>query len=47
MLVVGILMGNDPTPDLMGIIVGHGYYFFQQVLPDTKGYRLLHTPQFL
>eukprot|EP01138_Halocafeteria_seosinensis_P012201 gb/GECG01012469.1/.p1 GENE.gb/GECG01012469.1/~~gb/GECG01012469.1/.p1 ORF type:complete len:116 (+),score=6.09 gb/GECG01012469.1/:1-348(+) len=47
MLVVGILLGNDPTPDLMGIIIGHIYYFFQEVLPQTKGLRLLYTPEFL
>jgi len=45
------VIGDDPTPDLLGIAAGHIYYFVQQVLPDMetplKGWRLLKTPHFL
>jgi len=33
--------------DLMGIAVGHVYYFLDDVYPRTTGRRWLKTPQFL
>jgi Derlin-2/3 len=51
MLVIGMLMGNSPVFDLMGIAAGHVYYFLQDVLPNSEGAwggkRLLYTPGFL
>lgn len=45
------VVGEDPIPDLLGIVAGHLYYFLQEVLPDMetplKGRRLLQTPAFL
>uniref|UniRef100_A0A6B2LHT1 Derlin n=1 Tax=Arcella intermedia TaxID=1963864 RepID=A0A6B2LHT1_9EUKA len=33
--------------DLIGILVGHLYYYLQDVYPEISGRRLLHTPQIL
>ncbi|CAG8456645.1 8517_t:CDS:2 [Ambispora gerdemannii] len=46
------LMLNNvfPVGDLMGIVVGHVYYFFEDVWPHERasgGRRLLKTPQFM
>jgi len=43
----GVLLGNNPYYDLLGIIVGHVYYTFEDVFPSTAGVRLLKTPGFL
>ena len=32
-----VLLGNSPSVDLMGIGVGHLYYFFDDVFPLTRG----------
>ncbi|KAG5459544.1 MAG: Derlin [Olpidium bornovanus] len=46
-----VLLNNVfPTADLMGIAVGHFYYFFEDVWPSAResgGRRLLKTPAFL
>lgn len=52
MLGFSVLVGNSPVFDLMGIAVGHIYYFLQDVLPATTsgalaGKRVLWTPSFL
>ena len=31
------LLGNSPSVDLMGIAVGHLYFFLDDVLPHTRG----------
>lgn len=31
--------GNSPAVDLMGIAVGHVYYFLEDVYPHTRGGR--------
>lgn len=45
------IVGQDPIPDLLGIGVGHLYFFVKQVLPDMEGpfkdRMLLRTPDFL
>lgn len=45
------IVGQDPIPDLLGIGVGHLYFFVKQVLPDMEGpfkdRLLLRTPDFL
>lgn len=40
------MLGQDPVPDLLGIAVGHVYYFLDSVLPANNGPRLLATPAF-
>ncbi|OQR94561.1 Der1-like family, partial [Thraustotheca clavata] len=42
-----LLTGNDPIPQLAGLFAGHVYYFFLEILPNTKGITLLQTPQIL
>jgi hypothetical protein len=43
-----LLLGNSVIVDLMGIIVGHIYYFLEDVFPRQQGgFRLLKTPRFL
>jgi Derlin-2/3 len=43
---IRILMGGSATLPLVGIAVGHVYYFLIEVLPMTHGYDLLRTPEF-
>lgn len=43
-----LLLGNSIIVDLMGIVVGHVYYFLEDVFPrEQGGFRILKTPQFL
>lgn len=43
-----LLLGNSVIVDLMGIIVGHIYYFLEDVFPRQQGgFRILKTPRFL
>jgi len=42
-----LLMGGRPIPELMGIIVGHIYFFLEDIYPNTSGIRLIKTPKFL
>lgn len=43
-----ILLGNTPWVDLMGIVVGHCYYYLEDVLPQHRAnIKILKTPQFL
>lgn len=44
------LIGGSPIPDLLGLLVGHIYYFFEDIYPSTlagRGRHLLSTPRFL
>ena len=41
----GLLLGHSPTHDLLGIVVGHLYYFLEDVYPAQTGRRLLRTPK--
>lgn len=47
MLVLDWITKNDLFHPLMGIAVGHLYYFLVDVLPDLHGIDLLKTPAFL
>ena len=53
MLGFSVLLGNSVTTDLMGIIVGHTYYFLEYVYPvlaETRGWpvkRILEPPTLL
>mmetsp|Transcript_9796 Transcript_9796/g.17716 ORF Transcript_9796/g.17716 Transcript_9796/m.17716 type:complete len:212 (+) Transcript_9796:94-729(+) len=47
---ISLLMGGNIQDHLMGIAVGHVYYFFEDVyplLPTSKGFRLFKTPKIL
>ncbi len=48
-MVIGIhaLVGRKLAPALLGIAVGHAYYFLVDVLPTTHGKTILRTPSFL
>ena len=45
-LFIYMVMGNSIISPLIGIIVGHIYYFFVAILPVSHGYNLIKTPQF-
>lgn len=45
MLGMGLVMGQDPVPDLLGILAGHLYYFLAVLHPRTGGRRLIRTPE--
>eukprot|EP00126_Sphaerothecum_destruens_P000065 Sdes_comp10084_c0_seq1m1681 len=47
LLSFALLMGNAPVVDVIGIIVGHIYYFFEDVYPELTGRRFLEAPRFL
>ncbi|KAJ8312392.1 hypothetical protein KUTeg_009765 [Tegillarca granosa] len=43
-----VLLGNSVLVDILGIAVGHIYYFLEDVFPQQRGgFRLLKTPWFL
>ncbi|KAL0272068.1 UNVERIFIED_CONTAM: hypothetical protein PYX00_005181 [Menopon gallinae] len=43
-----VLLGNAFWVDLMGMVVGHIYYFIEDVFPNQRGgFKLLPTPQIL
>lgn len=43
-----VLLGNAIYVDIMGIAVGHMYYFIEDVFPNQRGgFKLLKTPIFL
>mmetsp|Transcript_70577 Transcript_70577/g.210454 ORF Transcript_70577/g.210454 Transcript_70577/m.210454 type:complete len:212 (+) Transcript_70577:102-737(+) len=47
---ISLLMGGNIQDHLLGIAVGHVYYFFEDVyplLPTSKGFRLFKTPKVL
>ena len=39
-----LFTGGNPFNDLIGVVVGHSYYFLKAVLPDSHGHDLLKTP---
>eukprot|EP00759_Apiculatamorpha_spiralis_P049899 PhF_6_TR44514/c0_g1_i2/m.68565/K13989/DERL2_3; Derlin-2/3 len=47
MVLLHIAFGNSIVDDLIGIGVGHLYFFVKDVLPQTNGMRLLETPQWI
>lgn len=43
-----VILGNTIWVDLMGMAVGHIYYFLEDVFPNQRGgCKLLKTPQIL
>ena len=51
LLAFGVLMGNSPVFDLMGIAVGHSFFFLIDVVPrefpNWPSWLTLQTPEFL
>ncbi|CAG2164177.1 unnamed protein product [Oppiella nova] len=48
LLAFSLLLGNAILVDLMGIAVGHIYYFLEDVFPNQRGgFRILETPTFI
>lgn len=46
LLAFSLLLGNSVIVDLMGIAVGHVYYFLEDILPhQAGGFRCLKTPE--
>jgi len=41
------LMGGSPILEIIGVIIGHIYFYLEDVYPLTGGRRVLQTPQFL
>jgi len=43
-----LLLGNSVSVDLLGMAVGHCYYFMEDIFPQQPGgWRILKTPHFL
>ena len=40
----GLMLGQSPVFDLLGILIGHIYYYLEDVLPQLIGRRVLITP---
>ncbi len=47
MVLFHMLVGGDIIGDLMGIFVGHVFFYLSEVYPRVTNRRLLATPQFL
>uniref|UniRef100_A0A7S0SWB6 Derlin n=1 Tax=Chromulina nebulosa TaxID=96789 RepID=A0A7S0SWB6_9STRA len=43
---ISMLMGNSIVPPLIGIAVGHSYYFLIEVMPTIYNVDLIRTPKF-
>lgn len=46
-LVVGIILGGSPMIDLLGIFIGHLYYFLVDLVPRNWNRTLIWTPQWM
>ena len=42
-----VLTGGSLFNDLIGVAVGHLYYFLTEVLPESHGYDPIKTPNFI
>ena len=47
MMALEALMGGSVVPDLLGVVVGHLYYFLPVLHPRAGGSRLIATPGFV
>ncbi|BDA49288.1 Derlin-1 [Coccomyxa sp. Obi] len=47
LMALSLAMGGDWISDLLGIVVGHLYYFLKELHPAAGGPRLLETPTWL
>ena len=46
-LVMGLLLGGNPVLDLVGIALGHAYFFAKDIVPRNYGRTLIWTPQWM
>eukprot|EP00727_Mastigamoeba_balamuthi_P011812 m51a1_g7253 hypothetical protein (250) ;mRNA; f:149853-151432 len=46
-LLFGLVFYNEIVSDILGIVVGHVYFYLEDVLPLTTGYRLIRVPGFM
>ena len=42
-----LFTGGNPFSDLVGVAAGHTYYYLKHVLPESHGYILLATPNWI
>ena len=42
-----VITGGDVTNELMGLASAHLYIVLKDILPNSHGYNLYKTPQFL
>lgn len=48
LLSMSVIIGGSTVVDIIGIIVGHFYYFFEDVFPnEPHGFRILKTPRII
>ena len=47
MLGFGLMLNHSPVYDALGIVVGHIYYWLEDVYLPLSGRRVLKTPSFL
>lgn len=47
MMALHMLMGAHLLDDLIGVLAGHIYYFFADVVPEEYGYNLVRAPGFM
>ena len=47
MMGFGVLTGGSPFNDLIGVAVGHLYYFLTEVLPESHGHNPIKTPNWI
>ena len=47
MLLLSVITAGDVFSDLIGIAVGHLFFFIRHVMPETHGKHFLKTPMWL
>ncbi|CAG0923023.1 unnamed protein product [Notodromas monacha] len=48
LLAFSVLLGNSVIVDVLGMVVGHLYFFLEDVYPNTRGgFKILKTPLFM
>ncbi len=46
-LAISLLLSQSMIPDIVGIVVGHIYYYLHDIYPRVSGRQILQTPGFL
>jgi len=47
LLIIAVIMGNNPMLDILGIVVGHLYYFLSDVVPRVYNLQVVKTPEWM